>query len=283
MDGIYLRGVFTIRHAFGSPKLISFIIPTLNKTALLEQCLSSIHKVCMSDKPPYLDYEIIVVQDGNSQDVTSELQRLNDLYHFRLFQTGRACGYTRTINHGIRKAAGDLIILLNDDICFEQNDWLALMLKSLQLHPKVGVIGCRLLYPDRRIQHGGMCFTDGIQLLGHKHWGQPEDVPDALKVHRTIALTGAILAIKRDVVNEIGFLNENFIMLCSDTDYCLTAHQHGWIVIYNGRSYAIHHESQTRRQFKYPNRLSKLESHDLYKFYMKWSSDIKHMHLEGMI
>ncbi|HHY83594.1 MAG TPA: glycosyltransferase [Clostridiales bacterium] len=250
---------------------------------MLEQCLSSIRNVCMAQAPQDIKFEIIIVQDGKSDAIAQRLKELCTRYHCMLLQANRSVGYTYAVNMGLRKAAGDLLVLLNDDICFEQKEWLDYIIKAFQLHPQVGIMGCRLIYPDRRIQHGGMTYIGGLQLLAHKYWGCQENEPGAQKVVRTVAVTGAMLAIKREVYNQIGPLNENFVIMCSDTDYCLTAHKKGWFVLYNGRAYAIHRESQTRILIPKQSKLNKIELNDKVLFYRKWSSELKQMHMQGII
>ena len=276
-------GVVAMSKTTWLPILISFIIPTVDKIDLLEQCLTSIQDICMKGRESYINYEIIVVQDGVSSDITGKLVELCSSFDCAFVQTGQASGYTAAINRGLEYAKGDLLVLLNDDIRFEQEEWLDLIIKSFQLHPRVGIVGCRLLYPDRNIQFGGMYYTDDFQLLRHKFQGQRENEPGAQKVLRTAALTGAILVVKREVYSEIGTLNQNFAILCSDTDYCLTAHMAGWYVLYNGRAYAIHHESQTRKEYYQIYKLDKIEHRDKQLFYYKWSQKLKHMHLEKKI
>jgi GT2 family glycosyltransferase len=266
-----------------SPRLVSFIIPTVDKTDLLEQCLDSIINVCMLNNASGIKHEILVVQDGISPGITNKLKALCKRFHCHFLQTGRFSGYTSAINLGLQYSKGDLLVLLNDDVRFEQKEWLDLIIKSLQLHPQAGLAGCRLLYPDRRIQYGGMFYSDDFQLLRHKFQGCPESEPDAQRVIRTVALTGAVLAVKREVYSQIGPLDQRFVILCSDTDYCLTAHMKGWYVLYNGKAYAIHMESQTRKQFAELKQLSKIEYRDKLLFYNKWSGQLKQMHMRGMI
>jgi len=236
----------------------------------------------MADKPD-IRHEIIIVQDGKSDAVAHRLKELCARYHCMLLQANRSVGYTSAVNMGLAKAAGDLLVLLNDDIRFEQREWLDYIIKAYQLHPKVGVMGCRLLYPDRRIQHGGMTYIGGLQLLGHRYWGCNENEPGALRVIRTVAVTGAVLVIKREAYKQLGPLNQSYAIMCSDTDYCLTANKKGWYVLYNGRAYAIHHESQTRAVIPEQGKLSRIETADKMRFYRKWSSELKQMHLQGII
>jgi len=232
-----------------------------------------------------MPYEIIVVEDGGPRKICNELQNLSKSMGFKLVIQERNMGYTKAVNEGLAYAEGDLIILLNDDIVFDQEDWLDHTLEVFGLHPKIGVMGFRLLYPNREIQHGGMYYIGGLQLLGHKYWRNPENNPEANKVLRTVAVTGAVLAIRREVIEDIGLLSEEFVMLCSDTDYCLRAHTKGWMVVYNGRSYAIHHESRTRGQMELdPNDpIHDIQRRDLIRFQEKWAAALANFHRNGQI
>jgi len=247
---------------------------------MLGRCIQSIHQVCM--KGSSIPYEIIVVADGSPAPIQERLKKMSSSLRFKLIINPTNTGYTKPVNTGIRHAEGDPVILVNDDIVFEDPAWLSSMLKVFGKDPKIGIVGCRLLFPNRTIQHGGMTYVGGFHLAVLKHRGQPENTKEANRVQRTVMVAGGIMAIRRAVIDGIGLLNEKFCILGSDTDYCLTAHCRGWKVVYNGRTYAIHYESQTRKKTE-KNGLPPIQRRDLERFYNKWKEPLKKMHEAGMI
>lgn len=270
------------RKAIVLPKLVSFVIPTLVQIDMLKKCIKSIHDVCMKPAGGTIPYEIIVVADGSPLPILKELKCIKESLGFRLIINLQNLGYTKPVNMGIRQAAGDYIILVNDDIVFEDPNWLNSMIRLFNHHPRIGIAGCRLIFPDRTIQHGGMVYVGGFHMAILKHRGQPENYKEANKILRTVTVAGGIMVIRRQVIRDIGLLNEDFLILGSDTDYCLTAHTRGWRVIYNGRCYAIHHESQTRKKFEIGG-LPPTQKQDLTRLYHKWKDRLEAMHKKGMI
>jgi len=224
---------------------ISFVIPTLAQTGLFLKCVHSLIGACLFRSPR--SYEIIVVDDGSPRADREKMAR--DCLAMgcqAVFRAGNE-GFTRAVNEGMRRARGRYITLVNDDIRFFQPQWLELMLRTASASPERGITGCRLLYPNGLIQHGGMGYCDsGNYLLFHKYVGEPRDFPPAAVDSRVIAVTGAVMMINRRLVEDIGYLDETFRLTCSDTDYCLRAQQRGWAVYYCGQAEAIHFEGKTR-------------------------------------
>jgi len=266
----------------GEKKRISFIIPTINQTTMLEKCIDSIQKVCMDGYRDLYDYEILVVDDGSSEEIQAYLKQLSKNLNVKLLLNKENQGFTKAVNMGLRKASGEMLILVNNDILFVQKNWLGHMLNALKRYEKVGIVGCRLLYPNGKIQHGGIVY-DGH--MHHRYLNQAGDFKPATKVEKTVAVTGAVMLITREAFEDIGTLDEKYIIAYSDIDYCLRAYEKGWTVVYNGRSYAIHHEGATRHKSG-DKRLpiwAAMDREDCIRFYEQWRNTMERLHREGKI
>lgn len=119
---------------------LSIIIVSWNVKDYLRQCLQSIH-----EQTHDIDYEIIVV-DNASHDGSAEMVR-NDFPNVRLLVNVCNVGFARANNQGAEIAEGDWLCFLNDDIQLIENS-LAIMLKRIQNNSHIGLLGCRLLFPD---------------------------------------------------------------------------------------------------------------------------------------
>jgi GT2 family glycosyltransferase len=117
-------------------------------------------------------------------------------------------------------------------------------------YPETGIVGARLLYPSRRIQHAGVIVGLG-GLAGHWFNGQRESYPGPmarLHVRQSVtAVTGACMLISRACLAKVGGFDEDaFAVAYNDIDFCLRAASSGFRVILTPFATLIHHESATR-------------------------------------
>lgn len=154
--------------------------------------------------------------------------------------------FARMNNLGARRATGDILVFLNDDVEPLDRRWLTALVEHVE-RPAVGIAGARLLYPSGAIQHAGMAvgIMEGV---GHPyrdtfgsawwHW---------LPFTRNVAaVTGACLAIRRTVFEQLGGFDEAFPVNYNDADLCLRARETGYEVIYEPEAVLRHEECRTR-------------------------------------
>jgi GT2 family glycosyltransferase len=152
-------------------------------------------------------------------------------------------------NAAVRCAHGDVIVFLNNDIEVVHPDWLR-ELVSHAIRPDVGIAGAKLLYGDGRLQHGGIVFEPGPAVFHLMHLAHSADPGyfGELAVARDIsAVTGACLAIRRAVFDEIGGLDAEHLRVAhNDVDLCVRARAHGYRVVWTPYAQLIHLECSTR-------------------------------------
>jgi len=225
--------------------LVSVIIPTKIRIDLLERCLAS-----LSDRTGYEALEVVIVNNGATDprfpDViaaASSRIRVRQVDDFGPFN------FSRLINAGVRKSTGDIVLMLNDDVEAIEPGWLHRMVASAQ-DAGAGCVGARLLYADRTIQHAGV--TLGLSgICGHLWRGlgaeEAAAIPQIVLPGRRMAVTGACLAVRRDLFDRVGGLDEErFPVAYNDIDFCLRVGALGYRTIYRGDAALIHHESQSR-------------------------------------
>lgn len=127
-------------------------------------------------------------------------------------------------------------VFLNDDT-EPAAGWFTPLVDALN-DPTIGIAGSRLLYPDGRIQHGGIGFRDrgGLEAF---------NIIDDLPTRDVPAVTGACLAIRADVFHELGGFNTEYRNGYEDVDLCLRAAEAGYRIRYVAESTVVHHESQS--------------------------------------
>jgi GT2 family glycosyltransferase len=117
--------------------------------------------------------------------------------------------------------------------------------------PEVGAVGAKLLYPNGRVQHGGVILgMTGI--AGHLHRSRPADDPGyfgrAVLQQNLSAVTAACIAMRRDVFFEVGgFDGANLPVAFNDVDLCLRLRERGYLIVWTPLARLIHHETASRK------------------------------------
>ena len=223
----------------------TIIIPTRNGLKLIRRCVKSILA-----KTVYPDYEVLIV-DNNSDDrqTLRYLDEINDGVRVRVVRDPRPFNYSALNNAAVDLAGGEVVCLLNNDTEVISPDWLREMV-SLAWQPGFGAVGARLWYPDDTLQHGGIILGIG-GWAGHAHKGFPKGstgyAARAMLLQEFSAVTGACLAIRRELYQSVGGLNERELTVaCSDVDLCLRLRELGYRNAWTPYAELYHHESASR-------------------------------------
>lgn len=225
--------------------LVSIIIPTRNGAELVRTCITSI-----VDKTDYPRYEILLVDNGSDDPealaLFAELEKKENIH---LLRDDAPFNYSRLNNRAAAQAQGEVLLLLNNDTEVIEPDWLTEM-AGLAIQPGVGAVGARLLYPDHTLQHAGVVL--GIRgCAGHIFMGVPEKQVTFFylnQLHHAVgAVTGACLAVRRDLYHEVGGLNEtDFAVGYNDVDLCLKLKAQNLRNVYASSARLYHYESISR-------------------------------------
>ncbi len=219
----------------GTPA-VSIVIPTNYSRGRVRDCLRSIR-----EQTTYENLEIVVV-DSSAESLASAEPELAGFEH-RVISYEGEFNFSTAVNQAARVARGDYLVLLNDDTEVRSPDWVQRMLAQAQA-PGVGVVGCRLVYPDGRIQHGGVAVHAGMPW--HLYLGFPADAPGYRGmlglVRNCSAVTGACMLMSSDLFAELGGLDESLAINFADTDFCLRVVRTGQRVVWTPHTELVHHE-----------------------------------------
>ena len=223
---------------------VSLIIPTRDSADLLENCIRSIRS-----KTRYDNYEILIVDNGSIEEKTKKLfGNLGSDPAIRILPRPEPFNFSRLNNAAAREATGDILGLINNDIEVTREDWLDEMV-ALAMRPETGCVGAKLLYPDGRIQHGGIML--GVYTLaGHAHRFAPADAPGYLDrlstVQNVSAVTAACLLVRKQIFDQVGGLDENLAVAFNDVDFCLKVGAAGYRNVWTPFAELTHHELVSR-------------------------------------
>lgn len=237
---------YRVRRKIIDTPLVSILVPFRDKADLLDTCVTSI-----LDKTRYANYEVVCIDNGSQEETTRALlERLRARdKRLRIISHDVPFNYSAINNFAVSQAKGEHLLFLNNDTEVISEEWLDAMLEHSQ-RPEVGVVGARLWYADKTIQHAGVIVGPG-GVAGHGHLFVPGDDPGYFARIRLVqnlsCVTFACAMTRRDVFEKLGGLNENDLRIAfNDVDYCLRAREAGLLVVYTPFALLYHYESKSR-------------------------------------
>ncbi|MHB8776860.1 MAG: glycosyltransferase family 2 protein [Anaerolineales bacterium] len=212
------------------------IVTRFSKGFILD-CLSSLF-----DQSPGLDLDVVVV-DNASQDGTVEEIRLN-IPAVKLILNKENLGFSRAVNQGLKSLNAHYYLLLNPDAILLPRA-IEILIQFMEAHPSVGICGPKVLNRDGSIQYQSrrgearpwevFSYFMGLAKLfpqDRRFTGYLLNHIDNNQVNEVKAISGSCMMIRREVVDQIGDLDERYFAYQEDTDYCFQARGAGWRVCY---------------------------------------------------
>ncbi|WP_156964642.1 glycosyltransferase [Methylocapsa aurea] len=224
---------------------VTIILPTRDRAEFLRRTLSG---VLQETEFPRLD--LIIVDNGTADPRALEvLEAAVGDPRVTLLQSPGPFNFSALCNLGAAKARGDIVIFLNNDVEIIEPGWVC-ELADKALEPKIGAVGCKLLYPNRRVQHAGVVLGlgDGV---GHFDSGgrdlDPGWLGRNLAIHEASAVTGACLAVERSKFLAVrGFNAVHLPVEFGDIDLCMRLEESGFQTLWTPFARLIHFESASR-------------------------------------
>lgn len=215
----------------------SIIIPVWNRAELTKQCLTALAATTTG-----IRYEVIIVDNGSTDETPQLLGSLTG--DVRVITNDTNLGFAKACNQGASIAKGDYLVFLNNDV-IPLEGWLNGLVEEVTTHPEVAIVGSKLLYPDRTIQHAGVIIDHNTGAPYHIYKGYEDTHPAVNKRRELNAVTGACLLIRHTAFDEIGGFDEGFVNGFEDVDLCFRVREKNAHIVYQPRSVLFHLESQT--------------------------------------
>lgn len=216
-------------------------VPGRGDILMVQHAVRSIY-----EKSTFRNFELIVYDNGRMPaDVHAELTALGariERHDLKL-----PFVFPDKMNAAFKLIETEDVILLNDDIEVISPDWIEVLLGHSR-RDGVGAVGARLLYPNDRTQHAGIIL--GVHGAStHIFHNQPRDeVAYCGYSHITrnySAVTGAVLATRRSLIEQLGGFDRNLRIDFNDTDFCLRLGALGYRLIYTPHALLYHFEGAT--------------------------------------
>lgn len=253
--------------------MIDIIIVNFRSTDWMLKCLASIHGAL--NKVPLGVF--VCDNDLESQEI-----RIKRLFpNIRFIANGKNVGFGAAVNIGITHSQAPLVVLLNPDTMIQEGFFDA-VLAYLQDHPRVGVLGPRILNADGTVQGSARSFpslltglfgrTSLLSRLFPSNRLTKKNVLSNLDQRQNPLsvdwVSGACMVVRRKAIEEVGLLDERFFMYWEDADWCRRMKARGWDVVYFPQAAVVHHVGKSSETARWNSLLSFHVS--AYRLYSKY-------------
>lgn len=236
---------------------VGIIVLNYNGNDCLFSCLQSL------DRLEYPEKDIIIVDNGSSDDSLANAER--SFPYFTFVRNEKNKGFAEGMNAGMRLAlrrGAQWCWLFNYDAVADPQS-LSVLLLAAQENPRAGLLSPMIYGSD-----GGIWFGKGeidfFRMRARHTSPSPEE--RMLKTYPSQFLTGCALLIKKELIDTIGSLDEDFFLYYEDADYCLRASRAGFSCLVVPGARVIHGEVSRSR----PEKIYFLVSSGLL-FFEKWA------------
>lgn len=248
----------------------SIIIPTRDQIDYLRTCIDGVLASHID-----FDFEIIVI-DNDSEEAASKkyLTEISQHEKVQVLAWPKPFNYSAINNYAAAQCNSKYLCFLNNDIEIIDKNWLTSL---VALASDAGAVGCRLLYPNKTIQHAGVALDESSVA---KHIGLSES-PDFLSENSITgaievpAVTAACLVMRSALFAELGgFDEENLAVSYNDVDLCLRLAEKNLPILLASDVVHIHHESVSRQSDELDiNRPRALQEFEYMK--TRWASRLQ--------
>lgn len=262
--------IFRIKYELTRRPLVSIIIPNKDHVDDLSRCVESIINLSTYD-----NYEIVIVENNSeTAEIRTYYEEISRHPRVQVVEYKGDFNYSKINNFGVQYAKGEYLLLLNNDTEVITPDWMEELL-MYAMRKDVGVVGAKLYYPDKTIQHAGIVIGLGAhRTAGHTHYRIPEAnvgyMGRLCYAQDVTAVTGACMMVSKALYEELGGLDESFTVALNDVDFCLRVREKGLLNIFTPFAELYHYESKSRGSDKKDERALRYQQ-ESDRFRVKWA------------
>jgi len=239
---------------------LSIIIVSYNACDILKDAINSI---IISLNNNIISYEIIIIDNNSNENNRSMIS--NNFPWVKLISNRENIGFAKANNQGINISKGNYLLLINPDTIITKSS-IPPMLETIKNDPKVGLVAPKFYnnkdeeqfviseFPTIKSTFARFClpriiFNNKLKKLIkiskiYNYLGAEFktyfEAPILNKPTDVKHIPGACMLLRRELIEDIGLLDENIFMYLEDTDYSKRASDNGWRVVYVPASKVIH-------------------------------------------
>ena len=219
--------------------LASVIILNYNGKRFLEDCLASLQRQTCAN------YQVILV-DNASTDGSVEFVQEN--FAFVKIVENERNEYSAGNNRGIQAARGKYIVILNNDTKVD-DCWLENLVEAAEADSRVGMCASKVLSmenPQVIDSAGLVIYPDGMSRARGR---LEQDVGQYDQIEEILLPSGCAALYRREMLDDIGLFDQDFVAYCEDTDLGLRGRLAGWKAVYVPLAVAYHHYSGSWKSY----------------------------------
>ena len=234
------------------------------------------------------DYEVICVDNASGDSTPDMIEK-----EFPKAMVIRSIndGFSKGNNRGIKLAKGKYILLLNPDTKL-MPETLQATYEKIRSNPKIGALTCKLIRADgsmdlacrrsfpsfwgalSRFLHLSFIFPRSKFFSKYNLTFLPEDQEAEVD-----AISGAFFLTRREVIDQVGMLDEQFFLYNEDFDWCYRIKQAGWRILYFPKVQCYHFKGLSTRKAPFRSLYAFADSiwiwyekhyADRYPFFVNW-------------
>ncbi len=254
--------------------LLSIIILNYNTKKLLKNCLESVFKTLNKETSVY-------VVDNGSSDGSTEMVK-NIFPKVKIFQNNKNLGFSAGNNTALKKINSRYYLLLNSDTEVLENSLENLI--EFAKNSDYGIISPKLIYRSGNFQPNagdlpfGFALFNWISglddLLNKCNINVPSFHRNDLNFYGEKSQVGWVSAtamlIKKEIIEKVGYLDENIFMYGEDTEYCLRAARAGFKIGWTNKAEVVHIQGGSLKDAKFEQWLGEFKG--LLYIYKKYTT-----------
>ncbi len=260
-------------------KDVSILIVHYNTPGLLRQTLKGLFGSKQS-----VSFEVIVVDNNPNMRVREWVQK--DFPLVKLVMSDRNVGFGAGMNLAMHQASGRYYFVFNPDIA-TFDGVLDSLTAFMDTHPDIGMLGPKLLNPDRTLQYScyefmkpSIIFFRRVPVLRSLPFAKRAVDAYQMKswAHDQIQdvdyLLGAAMFVRKEAVDEVGGFDPTFFVYFEDQDWCRRFWLAGWRVVYHPDISLIHYHRRETAEGSFfqqlRNPLTRIQMESAIYYYRKY-------------
>ncbi|MFC1816496.1 glycosyltransferase [Thermodesulfobacteriota bacterium] len=260
--------------------MIDVIIVNYQSTDYLLRCLKSVYD---SNK------EIPIKVYIQNNDFNNGIDRISNAFpKANIIKNRHNIGFSKAVNNAIKQSNAPYVLLLNPDT-YVVGDFFGSVLNYMEKHPDVGILGPKIINSDGTVQGSARSFPTPLTALTGRSSLLTKWFPNN-RFSRTNILTtdsdgkttmeanwvsGACMLIRRDAIEDVGYMDERFFLYWEDADWCRRMWRRGWKVVYYQPASIIHYIGGSSSKIPFQSFLAfHKSSYKLFAKYARWPLNI---------
>jgi hypothetical protein len=198
---------------------------------------------------PKFKTEIFVVDNGSQDGSRGEAKKVFPFVY--VVENKKNLGFAKAVNQGLQKTSGRYALLLNPDTHVKDGAIEQLVL-FMDAHSDVGVGGAQLLNSDGSRQSSIANFPSlATELLNKSllRWLFPKKFPGKERTYsepiEVDSVIGACMMVRRDALDRVGLLDEDYFLFLEETDWCYRMKRAGWKIYHVPQAEVYHFQGKS--------------------------------------